>query len=126
MPVPQVPEEPMPNPGEEEESGMPPMMPGDEGSGMPPMPPPMMPGEEESGMPPMMPGEEESGMMPPMMSGDDMGMMPPMPTPPPVNPMELFENSFTCDERGCYVFSCDDETGVCINAIPMEVIEDPR
>ena len=27
------PEEPMPNPGEEEESGMPPMMPGDEGSG---------------------------------------------------------------------------------------------
>jgi len=131
------------------EPGMPPMMPGDEGSGMPPMPPmmpgeeesgmpPMMPGEEESGMPPMMPGEEESGMppmmpgeeesgMPPMMSGDDdMGMMPPMPTPPPVNPMELFNNSFTCDETGCYVFSCNDETGVCINAITMEVIEDPR
>merc|ERR1719419_1242405 len=110
--MPPMPEEPMPNPGEEEESGMPPMMPGDEGSGMPPMPPPMMPGEEQSGMPPMMPG-------------DDMGMMPPMPTPPPVNSMELFENSFTCDERGCYVFSCDDETGVCINAITMEVIEDP-
>merc|ERR1711973_1011771 len=84
VPEPPVVEEPMPV--EPEEPGMPPMMPGDEGSGMPPMPP-MMPGEEESGMPPMMPGEEESGM-PPMMPGDDMGMMS-MPTPPPVNPMDM-------------------------------------
>merc|ERR1719204_2394690 len=115
MPPPMMPGDEVP--------GMPPMMPGEEESGMPPM----MPGEEESGMmPPMMPGEEESGMMPPMMPGDDMGMMPPMPTPPPVDPMELFNNSFTCDETGCYVFSCNDETGVCINAITMEVIEDPR
>merc|ERR1719192_2470681 len=112
-------EEPMPV--EPEEPDMPPMMPGDEESGMPPM----MPGEEESGMPPMMPGEEESGM-PPMMSGDDMGMMS-MPTPPPVNPMDGLFEEITCDENGdCFVFSCDDETGVCINAATMEVIEDPR
>jgi len=158
MPEPPMVEEPMPV--EPEEPGMPPMMPGDEGSGMPPMPPmmpgeeesgmppmmpgeeesgmpPMMPGEEESGMPPMMPGEEESGMppmmpgeeesgMPPMMSGDDMGMMS-MPTPPPVNPMDGLFEEITCDENGdCFVFSCDDETGVCINAATMEVIEDPR
>merc|ERR1712156_1005228 len=106
MPEPPMVEEPMPV--EPEEPGM----------------PPMMPGEEESGMPPMMPGEEESGM-PPMMPGDDMGMMS-MPAPPPVNPMEGLFEEITCDENGdCFVFSCDDETGVCINAATMEVIEDP-
>merc|ERR1711974_195421 len=89
----------------------------------PPMPEEPMPnpGGEESGMPPMMPGEESG--MPPMMPGGDMTMTP---TPPPVNPVELFKKSITCDKSGCYVFSCDEETGVCINAITKEVIDDPR
>jgi len=145
MPEPPMVEEPMPV--EPEEPGMPPMMPGDEGSGMPPMPPmmpgeeesgmpPMMPGEEESGMPPMMPGEEESGM-PPMMPGDDMGMMA-MPTPPPVNPMDadvlnqwigICMEFCTCQDNSC---TCNEPSnsnfGACSNlltALAMVCQTDP-
>merc|ERR1719184_396636 len=129
MPVPPVPEEPMPNPGEEEEPGMPPMMPGEEESGM---------------MPPMMPGEEESGMAP-MMPGDDMGMMP-MPTPPPMNPMDtdvlnqwigICKEFCTCQSQGTPVFPCSCEPSnsnfdacgnllnalqlICINNVPNTI-----
>merc|ERR1719204_232896 len=85
--------------------------------------PPMMPGQEESGMmPPMMPGDD-MGMMP----GDDMGMMPPMPTPPPVNPMDadalnqwidICMELCTCQDNSC---DCNDPSnpnfGACINLI---------